>query len=280
MGAADSHVEEKHIRDYVRVLYKRRWIAIPAFLIVFVTMTVNTLRETPLYQGRAQLLIEKDAPNVATLDQMFQSQEGWFNDEFYQTQNRILQSRSLAKRTIDQMKLWDAPRLGNGPLPRAAFSPTGLLWSMVNGALSLARRPFAQPPSAPAETAEAEPRRGGETPAQSGRIDEFLAERRANRDVQMKLNYEYITEWETTHEEGLRGAYDAEQRDKEMDADGVAAEVIFPDADAITGMESPPFGAGLSAGMIGRWSRRGWRLIGGRHSNRAGGVAGRERLAP
>ena len=33
-----------------------------------------------------------------------------------------------------------------------------------------------------------------------------------------------------------------------MDADGVAAEVIFPDADAITGMESPPFGAGLSAG--------------------------------
>ena len=81
-------------------------------------------------------------------------------------------------------------------------------------------------------------------------FDAFLAERQANRDVQMKLNYDYITSWETTHEEGLRGAYDAEQRDKEMDADGVAAEVIFPDADAITGMESPPFGAGLSAGTI------------------------------
>ena len=66
----------------------------------------------------------------------------------------------------------------------------------------------------------------------------------------MKLNYDYITHWETDHEEGLRGAFDAEQRDKEMDADGVAAEVIFPDADAITGMESPPFGAGLSAGPI------------------------------
>ena len=81
-------------------------------------------------------------------------------------------------------------------------------------------------------------------------FDEFLAERNANRDEQMKLNYDYITQWETQHEEGLRGAYDAEQRDKEMDADGVAAEVIFPDADAITGMESPPFGAGLSAGTI------------------------------
>ena len=81
-------------------------------------------------------------------------------------------------------------------------------------------------------------------------FDEFLAERQANRDEQMVLNYDYITNWETDHEEGLRGAYDPAQRDKEMDADGVAAEVIFPDADAITGMESPPFGAGLSAGMI------------------------------
>ena len=81
-------------------------------------------------------------------------------------------------------------------------------------------------------------------------FDDFLAQRQANRDEQMVLNYDYITNWETTHEEGLRGAYDPAQRDKEMDADGVAAEVIFPDADAITGMESPPFGAGLSAGMI------------------------------
>ena len=43
---------------------------------------------------------------------------------------------------------------------------------------------------------------------------------------------------------------DAEQRDKELDADGVSAEVIFADSDAITGKESPPFGAGLSAGEI------------------------------
>src|SRR5215468_1973596 len=81
-------------------------------------------------------------------------------------------------------------------------------------------------------------------------FDAFLAERQENRDLQMQLNYDYITHWETEHAEGLRGAFDAEQRDKEMDADGVAAEVIFPDADAITGMESPPFGAGLSAGLI------------------------------
>jgi predicted TIM-barrel fold metal-dependent hydrolase len=48
----------------------------------------------------------------------------------------------------------------------------------------------------------------------------------------------------------LRGAFDPAQRDKELDADGVAGEVLFPDADAITGGASPPFGAGLSAADI------------------------------
>ena len=81
-------------------------------------------------------------------------------------------------------------------------------------------------------------------------FDDFLAERHAARDEALKMNYDYIMNWETQNEEGLRGAWDAEQRDKELDADGVAAEVIFADSDAITGNESPPFGAGLSAGMI------------------------------
>jgi hypothetical protein len=81
-------------------------------------------------------------------------------------------------------------------------------------------------------------------------FDDFLAERNAKRSDALHMNYDYIMGWETENEEGLRGAYDAEQRDKELDADGVTAEVIFPDSDAITGMESPPFGAGLSAGAI------------------------------
>ena len=81
-------------------------------------------------------------------------------------------------------------------------------------------------------------------------FDEYLAERQANRDEQLQMNYDYIMGWETENEEGLRGAWDIEQRDKELDADGVTAEVMFADADAITGMASPPFGAGLSAGAI------------------------------
>jgi len=81
-------------------------------------------------------------------------------------------------------------------------------------------------------------------------FDDYLAERHANREQLLTMNYDYIMGWETDNKEGLRGGYDAHQRDKELDADGVAAEVMFADADAITGMASPPFGAGLSAGNI------------------------------
>jgi succinoglycan biosynthesis transport protein ExoP len=171
LAAAQPPLEDKHLADYFRVLYKRRWIALPVFLIVVVVGALNTFRQTPIYQARIQMLIEKDTPSVARLDQMFQSQEGWYNDDFYQTQYRILQSRSLAKRTIDLMKLWDVKRLGNGPEPKAALTVTGLFWTSVNAAVGLARKPFASESPAPSAAPPPPP---DETAAQSGRIDEFL----------------------------------------------------------------------------------------------------------
>jgi predicted TIM-barrel fold metal-dependent hydrolase len=83
-----------------------------------------------------------------------------------------------------------------------------------------------------------------------GAFEEFCAERRALREQRMADSADFVTHWEAENAEGLRGAFDAGQRDKELDGDGVAGEVLFPDADAITGGASPPFGAGLSAADV------------------------------
>jgi succinoglycan biosynthesis transport protein ExoP len=170
-------VEPTHVLDYLRVVYKRRWIAAPVFLILFVIGAINALRQIPIFQSHTQLLIESDSPKVARLDQMFQSQ-GYADDDFYQTQFRILQSRSLAKATIDQLKLWNAPRLGNGPVPKDQISLTGYAWSAVDAVISLAKRPFADDSAPePAQAAPTPPEtesKDGETTAQSMRIDEFL----------------------------------------------------------------------------------------------------------
>ena len=79
-------------------------------------------------------------------------------------------------------------------------------------------------------------------------FDEYVAERHKHRQMQLEINSDYIEKWEKDNEIGLTGAWDPVQRDKELDHDGVAGEVVFADADAVTGQESPPFGAGLAAG--------------------------------
>jgi len=162
--------EQHHLMDYARILYKRRWIALPVFLIFFVVGAVNALRQVPVYQGRTQVLIESDQPKVARLDQVFQSGNGFFDDDFLQTQFRILQSRSLAKKTIDAMKLWDVPKLGKGPDPKASISFTGLAWSAVRGTIGLVKAPFSHEPAPEAVVEKAD----NETAKQSARIDEFL----------------------------------------------------------------------------------------------------------
>jgi capsular exopolysaccharide synthesis family protein len=154
--------------DYVRVLYKRRWIALPVFLIIFGVGVLNVLRQTPLYQGRTQLLIETDSPKVARLDQVFQNESTYYDLDFYTTQYRILESRSTAKRAIDAMKLWDAPTLGEGPAVRGSLSVGGLVRTALAKGITLAKSPFVQP--APRVEHRAAP---DETIGQSERIDQF-----------------------------------------------------------------------------------------------------------
>src|ERR1700730_18567546 len=66
---------EVHLLDYVKVLYKRRWTAITAFLIVFLTVTVYTFTATPLYEAKVQILIEKEATNVVSFKEAFEQNQ-------------------------------------------------------------------------------------------------------------------------------------------------------------------------------------------------------------
>ena len=87
-------------------------------------------------------------------------------------------------------------------------------------------------------------------PSLHGEFDVYVAERHEHRRISEETNAEFIAEWEGDNADGLLGAYDPDVRNRVMDADGVSGEIIFADGDAVTGQESPPFGAGLHAGQI------------------------------
>ncbi|MDH5238562.1 MAG: amidohydrolase, partial [Acidimicrobiia bacterium] len=92
-------------------------------------------------------------------------------------------------------------------------------------------------------------------PQYRGRFDEQQAEAESMRALSPMASGEksdFQTEWElaTDGDGGLTAAYDGAERNRVLDREGVAAEVLFPDADVLgTGrIASSPFGTGLAAG--------------------------------
>jgi predicted TIM-barrel fold metal-dependent hydrolase len=76
--------------------------------------------------------------------------------------------------------------------------------------------------------------------------DGQLARLKVREDKGLAQIKEFLDEREEELSEGVRGAWDSAQRTKELDADGVVAEVLFPDG--TTSGNAPPFGAGLVTG--------------------------------
>src|SRR4051794_10818950 len=67
-------------------------------------------------------------------------------------------------------------------------------------------------------------------------FDDFLAGRAAALEEITKLgvrNEAFAKQWYEQHERELAGGWDAGRRNEALDGDGVVAEVIYPDADAV-----------------------------------------------
>jgi predicted TIM-barrel fold metal-dependent hydrolase len=82
-------------------------------------------------------------------------------------------------------------------------------------------------------------------PKHRAAFDDHLAAAIKAREESEKffLISDFNTKWRAENWDGLVGAWDPEARNKVLDADGVTAEVLFPDG--ITERNSPPFGADL-----------------------------------
>jgi succinoglycan biosynthesis transport protein ExoP len=94
-----------HLRDYLKILSKRRWLAGGAFLIVALGTAVYNYTATSIYEARVKLLIEAGEPNYVSFKEVVQ--ETTASADYYQTQYDLLKSRSLARKTIESLKLWN-----------------------------------------------------------------------------------------------------------------------------------------------------------------------------
>ena len=109
--------KEVNLRDYWKVIQKRRWIIIAFFFIVLIATAVGTFTMKPIYRGTVTLQINKENPQIVDFKEIFAVNT--MDMDYYQTQYKILESRTLARRVIQALKLSEHPEFQ--PQPETPF---------------------------------------------------------------------------------------------------------------------------------------------------------------
>jgi capsular exopolysaccharide synthesis family protein len=108
-----SAEEVQPLLDYWNAISKRRWLVLSCLLIVFSTVAIGTLKKRPVYEGRAIIEINPEQPDVLDFKEVVQANRVDL-DAYRGTQYEILQSRSLARHVVDNLKLYRYPEFYKG----------------------------------------------------------------------------------------------------------------------------------------------------------------------
>src|SRR2546427_28048 len=95
--------KETHFWDYWQVVSRRRWTILCVFLGTLLAATLYTFTVRPVFTGTVSLRIEKEPPRVVKFEEVVKEADN--QQDYYQTQYKILQSRSLANRVIGLLQL-------------------------------------------------------------------------------------------------------------------------------------------------------------------------------
>jgi polysaccharide biosynthesis transport protein len=107
-----SDSDATQLSDYWYILRKRKWFVIGFFLSVVLLAGVYTFTRTPIYRATTILQIVQDNPQSFLGDQRVDPFAGLQFDQankFYETQYKLLTSRSIAYKLLDSLKLAEHP---------------------------------------------------------------------------------------------------------------------------------------------------------------------------
>lgn len=108
-----SPEEAPHLLDYWHVIVKRRWVVLSCLLIVFTTVLIGTLKQKPVYAGKVLIEINPEQPNVLNFKEVLQISTVDV-DSYRETQYKVLQSRTLADRVVQDLQLYRSPEFYRG----------------------------------------------------------------------------------------------------------------------------------------------------------------------
>lgn len=93
---------EIHLRDYLKIIYKRKYTVYTFFIVVFVVVLIGTLSSKPIYKASTKVLIEKVEPyNLSMMYPYYMP----YDPEFYETQYQLIKSKSVAEKVVKMLSL-------------------------------------------------------------------------------------------------------------------------------------------------------------------------------
>lgn len=111
-----------HLRDYIDVILRRKWVVIITLLVIFSYIAISTLSETPMFLAKGTIKVSPKGMNVTKFEGVDDSYMK--SQEFIATQIRLLQSENLLTRVISVM---DPDKTGFFAAYRPTASEPGLL---------------------------------------------------------------------------------------------------------------------------------------------------------
>src|SRR5437867_8878712 len=128
IDAEYSDASPRHLREYLRVLYKYRWLAATTFALTMGLAVLVTLVTPRLYSAGTRMQVARQSPiqlrleeNVLRLDDNDRNVNG--SSSFLSTQVATLRSRDLAERVIRGWHLAE-----NEAFLRPGPQRQGLVW--------------------------------------------------------------------------------------------------------------------------------------------------------
>src|ERR1700686_5517704 len=105
--------QDSTLREYIRVLIKRKWVVISVVAGIFMAVAVASLRQTPVYEAVGTIVVNKADPNLITFKDSMPVVD-YYDQSDLDTEVRILQSDLMALQVIRQLNLDKRPEFG-GP---------------------------------------------------------------------------------------------------------------------------------------------------------------------
>jgi len=161
---------EIHLKNYLRIIAKRKYTVATVFIVVFVIALLGSLNYTPLYTASAKVLIEKNENNPLLTNYRYGAS---YDPEFLATQTQIIKSEPVAAKVVEILDIKNTYASYFDHPPKPVLPPVEWiknLYATLLNAIGVGKIPVQSPrdnassgnkPSMPPQAAKAVPSGAG-----------------------------------------------------------------------------------------------------------------------